>query len=334
MARHAWFWADTADGTPWTGYLLDFGFKLLKATVGFASSVLLFRFYMWLWPRRLPLVKLGLVGAAASLVAGAAGALVISQFPWEEPGYRAFLRLFYNWTVALSAWTAVYFTYLYRRDLEVETERSLRATALATQARLNMLRYQVNPHFLFNSLNSVRALIRENPEAGCEMVTKLAEFFRYSLLDVHGPNTSFADELKAVQDYLAIQKVRFEERLEVTFDIDPDAESVKLPGFIVQPLVENAIKYGFQTSGVPLRVSLRAKREGPMLRIDVINTGHWISESAGAQDPLATLTDGTGTGLCNVRERLREAFPDRHVFTTADDANGHVRASIVVEVGP
>lgn len=231
-----------------------------------------------------------------------------------------------NYAITLLAWSALYLTFSYQASLEKERERSLRATALASEARLQMLRYQVNPHFLFNALNSIRALVDEDPKKARVLVTELAEFFRYSLVSGRNGDAPLAEELEAVKNYLAIQKIRFEERLETSFEVAPDAAATRLPSFLVHPLVENAVKYGMETSPMPLRIRVEARREGRTLTVVVANTG---TLGAPASTASGLACDGTGTGLSNVRERLKQLFPERHTFSLTEQG-GEVSARLAV----
>jgi two-component system, LytTR family, sensor kinase len=207
-----------------------------------------------------------------------------------------------------------------------QREKAREATALAHQAQLQMLRYQINPHFLFNALNSIRAMIVENPGRAREIVTELAEFMRYSL-NGRGHESTIGEEIQAIENYLAIQRMRFEERLEVSMRIDPVARAIVVPCFLIHPLVENAVKYGMETSPTPLRLEIDVAPRGADLIVRVSNTGRLLfgDTEPAAHDP----RNGTGTGLRNVRQRLELAFPGRHAFTVAE-ADSRVVAEIVL----
>jgi len=183
---------------------------------------------------------------------------------------------------------------------------------------LQMLRYQLNPHFLFNALNSIRASVDEDAERAKRMITQLSEFLRYSLLHEGERLTTLREEVEAVRNYLAIEKIRFEEKLDVRFDIDPQAEEFRLPGFLLNPLVENAIKHGERRGG-PLKISLAAHVNGGGLEVEVRNSGR-LKSGAG---------DGNGIGLANVRERIERHFGPRGSFGI-EQQNGDVIARIEV----
>ncbi len=206
-----------------------------------------------------------------------------------------------------------------------QREQILKADALAHEARLQMLRYQLNPHFLFNALNSIGALAAEDPARVQTMVSELSAFLRYSLLDPTSFVVPLADELRAVQHYLAIEQIRFEEDLEVSYAVDAAAAERTVPAFILLPLVENAVKHGQVTSPTPLRVRIYATVKGDVLSIEVANTGDWIDSEARAQSK----STSTGTGLRNLRQRLAEQYPARHRFEHSEQ-NGWVVACIEI----
>lgn len=279
-----------------------FFYKAAKSAVGFGISVGLSQLYRRLLDRGVSFVSLGLIAAALSFPLGAVWLVVLGTVIHGKVNVETLGRDTLNSGFVFVAWSALYFSFSYRRQLEVETERALRATALAAEARLRMLQYQVNPHFLFNSLNAIRALIDENPVAAREMVTRLADFFRYSLESGKAGLVPLGEEVEAASNYLNIQKGRFEEGLDVSFDVAPEALGARVPGFLLQPLVENAVKYGLETSGPPLKVRVEARVDDEVLGIEVRNTGRWVEPSSGRG------SNGTGTGLENLRERLRFAF--------------------------
>lgn len=301
-------------------------YKGTMAGTGVVVSLALAALYERLLPREPDVARLALVAAVASFALGVVQLAMVRVV--MQPG-AAFGRDFFkgstSYGITLLAWSALYLTFSYRKKLEEESARALKADALASEARLQMLRYQVNPHFLFNALNSIRALVDEDPRRAREMVTELAEFFRYSLLHAKGGDAPLSEELDAVKSYLAIQKIRFEERLDVAFDVSPAAAATRLPGFLVHPFVENAVKYGMETSPMPLRLSIAAAREGRELRVEVANTGRWLA-------PERASSNGTGTGLSNVRARLEQLFPGRHRLDVAEDG-GWVRARLTLALG-
>ena len=179
-----------------------------------------------------------------------------------------------------------------------------------------MLRYQLNPHFLFNSLNSASALINENPQRAEKMINELSDFLRYSLVDTKTNTVALKDEIEALKNYLNIEQVRFEEKLQVSFDIAPEAENFPLPNFLLHPLVENAVKYGMQTSELPLQIEIKAERKNKKLYIEVSNSGKWYSSNGATPNE-----NGMNVGIENVKKRLEQFFPDGHRFQIFERGN-------------
>jgi len=217
----------------------------------------------------------------------------------------------------------------YWRDWEDEKDRARKAAALVQRARLQLLRYQLNPHFLFNALNSVRALIQEDRKHAKEMITELSEFLRYSLIHRDHTDVPLREELDAIRHYLSIEKKRFEDKLQVKFNIDHEAEEYPILSFLIHPLVENAIKYGMKTSAMPLKIGIDAALQHGDLRVAVTNSGSWLSPL----DDSARNLEGTGTGLSNVRSRLENAYPGRHRFTV-EQSDGCVCVRIEIYQEP
>jgi LytS/YehU family sensor histidine kinase len=173
----------------------------------------------------------------------------------------------------------------------------------AQAAQLRALRYQINPHFLFNTLNSLSALVlRRRTEEAERMIANLAAFFRASLTPDPTEDVPLSEEIRMQQLYLDIEKVRFPERLLARFEIAPEAARASVPGLILQPLVENAIKYGVSRSSRPVTVAIRAHGEDGRLHLIVEDDGGAFGELAAAE------ANGHGVGLRNVCERLAARF--------------------------
>lgn len=226
-----------------------------------------------------------------------------------------------DYTSTLIGWSALYFGIKYWKEWQAERDRTLQAQALAHHAQLDMLRYQLNPHFLFNALNSIRASIDEDSRRAKQMVTEFSEFLRYSLLNDNSGMVTLRDEIEAVKNYLAIEKIRFEEKLQVEFDVESEAETFKLPSFLVHPLVENAVKHGLTSSATPLEIKIVARMQHGNLVVEVANTGR--------MQPKSDNGSGTKIGLSNVRERLDKVYPAMSSFTLRE-ADGWIRARIEI----
>jgi two-component system LytT family sensor kinase len=222
------------------------------------------------------------------------------------------------------AWSACYFAVRAQQDMQREKQDALRAKAAAHEAQFAALRGQVNPHFLFNSLNSIQALIRENPARAQDAVGELAALLRYSLRQTGQDEVSFSEELEVIEKYLSIEKIRFEEKLLVRLEIEPRAGQYCVPGFLFHPLVENAIKYGMLTSAMPLQLRIRAESFQNSLRFEIANTGQWLGPGEGP-----ALSPGSGLGLRLVRERLEQSRPGQYRFDCVAE-NGWVTQRIEI----
>jgi two-component system LytT family sensor kinase len=215
----------------------------------------------------------------------------------------------------LTTWSLLYFGIKLWLDLKAEREKSQKADLLAQSAQLQMLRYQINPHFLFNSFSSLRALIRSNQSKAEMMVTKLSEFYRYTLVTKSQTEVPLIDEIQAIANYAEIEKIRFEDKIEFDFKIDPVAEEYPIPSFLIHPLVENSIKYGMKSSTLPLRIYVIAKVEENWLIIQVINSGKLLNGGKESEEV------STGTGLSNVKSRLEYSYPNKNSFNIVEEDN-------------
>lgn len=211
----------------------------------------------------------------------------------------------------LGSWAGFYFGINYYLKLRSEMERAIFSARLADQAQLKMLRYQLNPHFLFNTLNAISTLVLEQDgKQANSMLTQLSAFLRYSLDSDPLQKTTLAEEVRALELYLAIEKTRFADRLTVTFDIDENTMGAYVPSLILQPAIENAIKYAIAQMEAGGEIRITAKREGGALAMTVCDNGPNAPE-----DPNALLKNvKTGVGLVNMRDRLAYLYQDRGEF--------------------
>lgn len=238
------------------------------------------------------LVKTHMVVAPASAMA-------------EDPA----IPVIYYTTIFL-AWSLAYFWV--RAEMAARTERAQRseAQAAAMRAELQHLRLQLDPHFLFNALNTVAVEIPERPKVASEMTRRIAAYLRYSL-DTHNRQVCpLADEIEAVRAYVRIQELRFEDRLHCEIEVDPAARSVSVPHLVVQGLVENAIKHGLRSPAETLRVGVSVRRTGDETTvIEVTNPGLLSAQGAG----------GPAVGLANTRRRLELHYPQRHELSLTQE---------------
>lgn len=302
-------------------------FKIFWASTGIGVSTTLAVVYDRgrVSDRRLPAAVA--IAVASSLVFGSSWVLGLGSLVSLMTGSTVMLYtansfpfVALNHFLIILSWSLAYLTLAYWHRSQEEQRKSVAALSAAREAQLAMLRYQLNPHFLFNAMTSVRALITEHPERARATLSRLASFLRYTLGNSSRATVSVAEEVQVVRDYLEIELVRFEERLDIDVSVDVAAAKERIPGFLLHPLIENAIKHGTSGGGA-LRVRVGAHMDAGTLRIEVANTGTL---------PAAATTD-PGIGVANVRARLARTYPGRHRFEIAQDGEW-VRA--VVKIDP
>lgn len=248
----------------------------------------------------------------------------VLRTPWTAK-YSPVLLFTISWiqgTTLFAGWLCVYFFYhLFDRFNRSEIER-LRLATSVKEAELRALKSQINPHFIFNSLNSLRGLIDENPDRARQAVTQLANLLRYSLQSGQLETVPFEDELRTVNDYLALEQVRHEERLRVRLEIEPGVLGLSIPPMLLQTLVENAVKYGIAPRREGGEIAILARCERGQLRLQVTNPG-----------TLAAGGGSTGVGLRNAAERLQLLFGAHATLDLREGPPGCVTAGVVIPLG-
>jgi LytS/YehU family sensor histidine kinase len=225
-------------------------------------------------------------------------------------------------------WSGLYFIIKYYQLFQLEKEKSLRSEALAHQAQLLMLRYQLNPHFLFNTLNAISTLVlAKATDQANEMLTKLSKFLRYSL--DHSPldRVSLAHELETSRLYLDIEKVRFAERLRLDFDIDKQVEQALVPTMLLQPIIENSIKHGITKAEEGGSIRISAKKEGDNLRLEVTDDGPGI-DSGELGDEEFSLSNGVG--ISNIRNRLQQIYGENHELSFSNAEPSGLTVTVII----
>ncbi|MEJ7558893.1 MAG: histidine kinase [Pedobacter sp.] len=282
-----------------TNGLLAIGCIILSNLLGYyqpKNETILFVFVLT--------IMLGLIITVVSKVA------LNMLFP-DDVTYQSFLDLSviirFIIIFVFLAWCALANILWYRLEEQSATQqRLLTAQNLSKEAELNKLRHQLQPHFLFNSLNSVYALTIVNPKEAGTMITKLAAFLRGTLKRDDEVWVNVEEEMEYIQLYLDIEKVRFSHRLSIDVVIDEDSLPLCLPGTLLQPIVENAIKFGLYNTSSAITISIHVKVEHQVLTIQVTNP----------YDPEMKATGGTGFGLTAIRRRLYLLFADEHLLKT------------------
>jgi len=269
-------------------------------------------------PARLARHAVGIliIGAAQTFLVVSIYTLLGGNFKETWP-LSSILWLWLGTTLATGTWTGVYVTLTLsrrRRERQVQMQLALR------EAELRALESQINPHFLFNCLNSIRGLVIEDPQKAQDTITRFAALLRYNLTHDSRHTVPLSAEAEVVADYLALEKVRFEDRLRLHVDIDPEAAAIPVPPMILQTLVENALKHGISRLPEGGDVRIHAAARNGSLVIEVENTGELVAGRAG----------DTNVGLNNIRERLRLLYGDAASLSLQNGASGGVVATVQI----
>ncbi len=305
---------------------------LIATVTGFSISLVLSVVYRSLITKR-ALITWGVTALILPFAVGLHAfidAWVVSLYRTDSDSSftQLFLGIFYLDATLLGAWSALYYAINFYLQVEEQNDQMIRLENQATQAQLAMLRYQLNPHFLFNTLNSISTLVLlKQTEPANAMLSRLSSFLRYTLINKPSARVTVATEVETLKLYLDIELMRFEERLRTTFNIDPETETCLLPSLLLQPLVENSIKYAVTPQESGAEITIVTQLVGPMLRITVSDTGPGL-QSPTTDNRLSGMTyDGgepvsTGVGLTNIRDRLSQAYGEHHRFETIEPIEG------------
>jgi len=304
----------------------------LITVIGIVITVGLRYLYRFLWDRNLLIRALGFIGGSAlagfvwircrSFIYGNWFEHAKDMTEWlDKVGAAAelyekvsYMEGYFSSLTVMVAWSIFYFSIKYYRAFQEIQASALKSAAMAHEAQLKMLRYQLNPHFLFNTLNAISTLILERQiDLANRMVSKMSSFLRYSLDNDPMQKITLEQELTALQLYLDIEKVRFEDRLNLQLDIEEQARSALIPSLLLQPLVENAIKYGIAPKEGPGHLRIAARVFAGDLLLELSDDG------PGADLVEGRIPEGKGVGLSNTRERLKELYGNRHSFRLKDN---------------
>lgn len=322
------FWILNISG--WAGYTLAawlgalahekpesyFAVILATAVAGFLITLVLRSIYHRLWSRSPLVLAIGMILSCYVIAFGWRWLQNVLYYDWVKNNWQPEHLMDYVGGVMgsfyiLLCWSGLYFGIKYYQELQEQTEQTLKATAAAHQAQLKMLRYQLNPHFLFNTLNAISTLILDGAnETANKAVSRLSDFLRYTLDNDPMSRVSLGSELGAIDLYLEIEKVRFGDRLIIEKVVEDEALKALVPSLILQPLIENAIKYAISPSekGGTLRISAKVRHGTLMLQLS--DTGPGLGNGNIGQK-------SSGVGLKNTRERLQQLYGEKQAFTLA-----------------
>lgn len=307
---------------------------LLQSIEGLALSIILHYVFIGMWEKSLTwrilisLVAVILIATLWTVIRMLTFTmLIVSDDLWGQFGGWYFSSIF-----VFLCWSALYYGIRYYQLLQIEHRRTLTAENLAKESQLKMLRYQLNPHFLFNTLNTISALIQIDEEKKAqEMLQKLSKFLRFSLDGDPIKLITLEQEINALKLYLDIEKIRFDNRLTLHFDLQENAKMALLPSLLLQPLVENSIKYAIAEAKNGGHITILANVEAPetetvnrdktihdkkkthqMLNIQVIDSGPGMTTHIYRED------QHRGVGLKNTVERLQTHYQNQYEFVTTN----------------
>ena len=302
---------------------------LISTVTGYSITLLMAVGYRFLLKQK-PIVT-WTMSILVAIVAGATSAFIDGwMFTTLNPvgagaSFKLFLGYLYLDFTLLGAWSALYYAINFYITVEEQADQLMRLENQASAAQLAMLRYQLNPHFLFNTLNSISTLVLlKQTDRANAMLSRLSAFLRYTLINEPTAQVTLEQEVETLKLYLEIEKMRFEDRLRPVFDIHPDVANARLPSLLLQPLVENAIKYAVTPQEEGADIVVTAQPVGENVRIVVSDTGPGLH----AADQ--RMTKGTGVGQTNIRDRLVQAFGERQSMETRSPPEGGY--SVIIEM--
>lgn len=286
----------------------------------------------WAWIRKHPIESLPrwrvlLVHGTSSLVFAFLHLVSFSVIYWMLvlSAHKAFGEVFTTFKMGLyrdsHLSVVLYWGLVILAQVLHYQRRSARLETQLAQAELQALRMQLQPHFLFNTLNSIAALMREDVRAADDMLVGLADFLRLTLDNSRAHLVTMREELDFLQHYLEIERIRFRDRLTINFEIEPQTLNAEVPYLILQPIVENAIKFGISARASPGRIDIRAMRRNGRLRLQVQDDGHGIANGGELDE---------GLGLTNTRERLRQLYLASHRLEMANAPAGGLLVSLEI----
>jgi signal transduction histidine kinase len=301
---------------------------LLLTATGYSLTLLMASLYRRLikmrpiWTAALSLIAVAVASAAFSVIETWSVATFIK--PQLKPVGVALLGPILLDFALLAAWSALYYGINYFLLLEEQIDQREKLESQASSAQLAMLRYQLNPHFLFNTLNSISTLVLlKQTERANAMLARLSSFLRYTLVNEPTAKVTLAQEVETLKLYLEIEKMRFEDRLRPHFRVDPETIGARLPSLLLQPLIENAIKYAVTPSEHGADIWVTARREAHAVRIEVADNGNGEGAEVAA-------SPSTGVGLANIRDRLSQAYGAANRFETRKNDKGGF--SVIIEI--
>lgn len=290
----------------------------LAATHLFRGSIIRWKWLSWPMPKLIPSMLLAVMAMAVAVYFMRIPiTLVLGRFDRQALKPSQLLGFTSIYALIFFVWAILYFTYHYFERYR----KSLKYEASMIEIELNNLKSQLNPHFIFNALNSIRALVDENPIKAKQAINQLSNILRNSLASDKKGLTNFEDELRMVKDYLGLESIRFEERLRTEFDIHPQSSSFLVPPLMIQTLVENGIKHGISRLTKGGMIQVKTFVDNQRLKIHIRNSGHLVT---GAK------RSNTGLGLENTIQRLKLIYGDDASFRIVNENDNFVLTEVII----
>ncbi|MDH3268288.1 MAG: histidine kinase [Ignavibacteria bacterium] len=253
---------------------------------------------------------------------------IAGTFKQDEYNFAKLIGGVINISILVLLWNLIYFVIHYMENNKRKEIESFIWEAAVKDYELKTLKSQLNPHFMFNAMNSIRALIEEDPDSAKVAITKLSNILRYSLQMERMERVPLEDEVETVKNYLDLERIRFEDRLKYKLDIDKSTQKIEIPPMMIQTLIENGIKHGVakRTEGgeIQLKSKMMTTSNGPILKIEIRNSGHFSEEK---------LKSSSGFGVSNTKHRLNLLFGDDAHFTIKNENGNTVLAEVEIPIG-
>jgi LytS/YehU family sensor histidine kinase len=280
---------------------------------------------------KLPIQKLIHRVVIANLVKGIILVIIVVSFNLtfgvgnkEEYNFFNFIFFALNATILFFMWSVVYFSIHFFENYKRAEIESLIFESAVKDFELKSLKSQLNPHFIFNAMNSIRALIEENPEKAKEAITKLSNLMRYTLKIERTETVPLSEEIDTIKDYLDLEKIRFEERLDYEIILDKKTERIEIPPMMIQTLVENGIKHGISKITTGGKIKIQTNLNGHFMIIDITNPGKIDDEM---------IKNSKGFGVSNTKQRLNLIYGEEAYFKIVNSEENLVHTQLKIPIG-
>ncbi len=301
---------------------------IIYSILGYIFSSLMYFFYLWLHNKMQPLLLSAIVFISclvfASIWTVSTNIIYALLFPklWTDAHISLYFMGFVNSIFIFLCWSGIYYATSYHKKNQLNKQRMIELKSEAQEAKLRMFRYQLNPHFLFNTLNSISCLIKDKKnDSADKMLNRLAELLRFTLDSSPIDMVTVTEELELVDRYLQIEKVRFQEKLIVNLNVEEDSNNVLIPSLLIQPLIENSLKHAISTYP-----------DGGVIDISIVIVAQRLIITISDDGKLTTPGNGSGLGLKNLQSRLQSIYEDNYSMESGFATEGGFKVNIEVPV--